>query len=444
MRRARSVLARLPGWVRDTAGLRQIAHQAAKLCKINEMPASVFDSMKEFIGFGEQDASHLRALAEPLAPHFPAIAERFYREIQRSADAREVLRGGPNQVEALRRSVLHWLRGLFSGRYDADYARERVQIGRTHVQIGMPLHLLMVGLEVVRAELGRAIAALPGPGRAAQLASLHKLLGLETGLIVTSYQESFIGRVRQVERDAMQARLREAEQLAQIGQLAASLAHEIKNPLAGISGAIQVIRANLRETNPHWPVLGEVLRQINRLDRTVKDLLVYARPKPPRYQRCDLRRGVTRVLALLSKEPEFERIRFESDLPRDLPLLPADENQLEQVIMNLLLNAAQASAPGDRVRLTAQSNGETLRLAVEDHGCGMTDEVARRALEPFFTTKARGTGLGLPICRKIVEAHGGTLDIRTASGAGTEVTLELPLRPPTAAAAADYEIPTPT
>jgi signal transduction histidine kinase len=299
-----------------------------------------------------------------------------------------------------------------------------------HVQVGLPQHFMVAAMEVVWQALERAVREQPARVRAARAGSLHKLLMLELAVMLGSYQDSYAGQVRQVERDAMQARLREAEKLAEVGQLAASLAHEIKNPLAGISGAIQVIRAGLRQSDPHWPVLGEVLRQITRLDRTVKDLLVYARPKPPRYQRCELRRAIERVLTLLRKEPEFERVRFEYRVGRELPEIAADENQLEQVVMNLLLNAAQASAPDGLVRLVASAQDARVELVVSDRGCGMNPEVLRRALEPFYTTKARGTGLGLPICQKIVEAHGGRLAIRSAPGEGTEVTVELLVRPP--------------
>lgn len=392
------------------------------------MPLTVFEEMKQYVGFTDEDAAHLRSLAAVVEPALPAVVDRFYRAVHASPGARAVLTGGSTQAESLRRSLLAWLRGLFSGRYEADYVRQRAQIGRTHVRVGLPQHFMIVAMEVVWQELRRVVSA--EPEGAAKLGALHKLLTLELGLMLNSYQESYATQVRQVERDAMQARLREAEQLAQIGQLAASLAHEIKNPLAGISGAIQIIRANLKESDPHWPVLGEVLRQINRLDRSVKDLLVYARPKPPRYQRCDLPRAVERVLTLLRKEPEFERIRFEYSLPRDLPALAADEHQLEQLLMNLLLNAAQASNAGGVVRLAAAARDSGVQITIEDRGCGMTVEVTRRALEPFFTTKARGTGLGLPICRKIVEAHGGRLAIRSTPGEGTEVTVELPTRPP--------------
>ena len=400
------------------------------------MPVAVFEEIKRYVGFDETDAANLAALAELVDPHLPRVVDRFYRQVDAHAGTRQVLTGGPAQADALRRTLLAWLRRLFCGRYDAEYCRERAQVGRTHVRINLPQHYMFAAMEVIWQELRSIIEALPVREVQAKLASLHKLLTIETGVMLESYRESYTAQVRQVERDAMTARLREAEQLAQIGQLAASLAHEVKNPLAGISGAIQVIRANLKQTDPHWPVLGEVLRQINRLDRSVKDLLVFARPKPPQVQRCDVPRTVERVLDLLRKEPEFERIRFEFSLPRNLPTVAADEHQLEQLLMNLLLNAAQASSPGGLVRLSAAARDASVQIVVQDRGYGMTAEVLRRAFEPFFTTKARGTGLGLPICRKIVEAHGGKIAVSSTPGQGTEVTVELLQQPPRADAGA--------
>ncbi len=394
------------------------------------MPVAVFEELKQYVGFDQADAVNLAALSEVIEPHLPRVVDRFYREVQAHTGTRQVLRGGAEQAESLRRTLLAWLQRLFCGTYDAEYCRERAQIGRTHVRIGLAQHFMFGAMEIIWQDLRGIIETLPVPDPTGKLASLHKLLTIETGVMLESYRESYTAQVRQVERDAMWARLHEAEQLAQIGQLAASLAHEVKNPLAGISGAIQVIRANLRQNDPHWPVLGEVLRQINRLDRSVKDLLVFARPKPPQYQRCDLPRTIERVLDLLRKEPEFERIRFEYSLPRDLPSVAADEHQLEQLLMNLLLNAAQASAPGGVVRLAATPRDASVRLVVRDRGSGMTADVLRRAFEPFYTTKARGTGLGLPICRKIVEAHGGKISIASAPGEGTEVTVELLEHPP--------------
>lgn len=400
------------------------------------MPEGVFEDMKAYIAFSDEDAKNLASLAEPIGPLLPRVVDRFYRVLQAHPGTRQVLTGGTTQVEALRRSLLTWLRGLFVGIYDADYCRERAQIGRTHVRIGLPQHYMFTAMEVLWESLQAAVDTLPIAHAQAKLASLHKLLTIEIGIMLETYREGQTAQIRQVEHDAVESRLREAEQLAQIGQLAASLAHEIKNPLAGISGAIQVIRANMKPTDPHWPVLGEVLRQINRLDRSVKDLLVYARPKPPQYQRCDLPRAIGRVLDLLRKEPEFERVRFEYSVPRNLPTIAADEHQIEQVLMNLLLNAAQASSATGLVKLVVAPGRESVQIVVEDRGQGMTVDVARRAFEPFFTTKARGTGLGLPICRKIVEAHGGRISLRSTPGEGTAVTVELLERPPAVEAGA--------
>jgi len=271
----------------------------------------------------------------------------------------------------------------------------------------------------------------------AKLVSLHKLLTLDIVQMIESYQRTYSEEVRQVEREIMQERLTEAEHLAQIGQLAASLAHEIKNPLAGISGAIQVIRDAMDRKDAHRPILDEVLRQVARLDGTVKDLLVYARPKPPRFRKCQLDTLLARALPILREQPEMQRVRFEHVNSQPLPAIDADENQLEQLLTNLLLNAAHSSPDNGLVRLTTMAFPDGVRLTVEDRGHGMDEEVRRRALEPFFTRKARGTGLGLPICRKIVETHGGEISIQSEVGRGTVVQVDLPCQAPTPRGPAD-------
>jgi signal transduction histidine kinase len=290
---------------------------------------------------------------------------------------------------------------------------------------------MCAAMEVIRQELKQAVIAANVPQTDEKLDSLQKLLALESAIIVESYYGVFAEQVRETERSAVQEQLTQAEHLAQIGQLAASLAHEIKNPLAGISGAIQVIRDAMEPEAPHRPVLAEVLRQINRLDQTVKDLLVYARPLPPRFEPCDLKRVVERLMTVLQREPAMQRVRFEHrDDGQSLPAIEADENQIEQLLTNLVLNAAHASEDGGLVTLTTEPTGVGVQLEVKDRGLGMDEETCRRALEPFFTTKSRGTGLGLPICQRIVESHGGTLAIRSIVGKQTTVTVQLPHHQP--------------
>jgi len=360
-------------------------------------------------------------------PHLPRIVDRFYGQIATDPQTRRIVQKGEVHTRALRRTLTVWLQSLLAGRYDEEYLRRRVRIGRVHVRVGLPQHYMVAAVEVIRQELHALVFASGLPGAAEALASLHKLLAIETSIMLESYQGTFVERVRQDERSAIRERLTQAEHLAQIGRLAASLAHEIKNPLAGISGAIQVIRDSMPADAPHRPILGEVLRQINRLDQTVKDLLVYARPVPPRFESCDLNQVVARLKTVLRREPAMQHVRLECcDDKQPLPPIEADENQVEQLLMNLILNAAHASPEGGVVSLHARRTSEGIRLEVEDHGEGMDEPTLQRALEPFFTTKARGTGLGLPICRRIVETHGGKLTIQSTPGNGTTVIIQLP------------------
>jgi signal transduction histidine kinase len=390
------------------------------------MSGSAFDEMKEYIGFSAADAAHVAALAPYVAPHLKAIADRFYLQIARHRGARAVLEADPQRLARLHESFADWLATLFCGRYDAEYYEQRAEIGHAHVRIGLPQHYMFGGMEIVWQELERVVRQSHVPDASLRLQSLHKLLTLETTVMLESYQLSYSEEVRRGERHAVQERLTRAEHLAHIGQMAASLAHEIKNPLAGISGAIQVIRDGLPADDDRRPILGDVLRQITRLDGTVRDLLVYARPKPPRLRSCDLNEVVERVLTFMSGEPELRRVRVEFTADASLPLVEADETQIEQVLINLVLNAAQASPDGGQVHVYTELNETHMRLAVEDRGHGMHPDVQARAFEPFFTTKARGTGLGLPICRRIVELHSGTIEVASQLGRGTRVTVELP------------------
>jgi signal transduction histidine kinase len=396
------------------------------------MSSFSLEELKHYIGFDEQDAANLHALAPYVRPLLPAAIDRFYDEIDKHIGTRVLMTGGPPQATRLRATLSLWLEQLFCGTYDSDYWQSRESIGEAHVRIGLPQQYMLAAMQVIWAELERGVHALGLPNVSAKLSSLHKLLTLELAVMLDSYKEHYSEQIRGVEREAVQERLTEAEHLAQIGHLAASLAHEIKNPLAGISGAIQVIRDSMKPTEPHRPILDEILRQIGRLDNTVKDLLIFARPKPPRFRKCNIQDVIAEALPVWRQQPEIQRVHFEYVNSRALPPIAADENQVEQLLTNLLLNAAQASKPGGLVRLTSTPQPDGIRLSIEDRGHGMDQEVRRRAVEPFFTTKARGTGLGLSICKKIVETHGGALTIKSVVGEGTEVIVDLPRRQPSA------------
>jgi signal transduction histidine kinase len=353
--------------------------------------------------------------------------DRFYERLFHDPGARAIFTGGQAQIDHQRLRLVHWLNELFGGTYDQSYCEKRLAIGHTHVRVGMPQHYMFVAMEIISQELEKVIRRLDVPGIEDKLASLHKVLSLEMAVMLESYKDSYSTKVRQEERSVAEERVTRSEHLAEVGQLAASLAHEIKNPLAGISGAIQVIRDAMRADDPHRPIIREILGQINRLDAAVKDLLIFSKPKPPAIQPSDLNTVVARVVKLLRGTAAFRRVQLRFDSVPALPLVPVDENQIEQLVINLLVNAAHAcEANGGRVDVVLSSDPRGVRMAVADTGEGMDERTAQRAFEPFFTTKARGTGLGLSICKKIVDAHGAMITLTSTRNVGTQVTVDFP------------------
>ncbi len=385
-----------------------------------------FNKMKKSIGFLDEDARSVRSLAKFAQPFIPPIVEHFYDFLQQDDDAHAIFTGGEDQIDRLRVALANWLEELFVGIYDKVYYENRLRIGHTHVRVGLPQHYMIVGMQLVWKELESKLQETTSPDIQEKLRSLHKLLMLDLTIMLDSYKDSYSEQIRETERSAVEEKLTRAEHLAEIGQLAASLAHEIKNPLAGISGAIQIMRETLAIDDPHRPILLEVLGQISRLDAVVKDLLFYARPTPPRKERASIDDIVIRVLRLLREEPAMQRLHIEQNNNQGQAIAYVDSLQIEQLLLNLLLNAAHASADEDVIELTLGQTVDHVQLMVKDHGAGMSPETIKHAFEAFFTTKAKGTGLGLSICRRIVEAHGGRIKLESEINVGTTVKIDLP------------------
>ncbi len=239
-----------------------------------------------------------------------------------------------------------------------------------------------------------------------------------------------------------QRRLERAERLASLGELAASLAHEIKNPLAGIAGAIQVMAEEMPDSNPRKEIMREVLSQVRRLDKTVRDLLAFARPGQPDVAPCDIHKVLDRILLLLAEDPEAKHVRVVRDYQPEVPRLEADGKQLGQVFLNLILNAIQAMPGGGQARLQTRlrdgsggngdgraTTGSVVEVAVTDSGPGIPAHVLPDLFKPFFTTKHRGTGLGLSVSRRIVEDHGGWIEVESPEGQGATFRVCLPVDP---------------
>jgi len=239
---------------------------------------------------------------------------------------------------------------------------------------------------------------------------------------------------------------RRNETLARLGGLVAGLAHEIKNPLGGIRGAAQLLAKRLTDRPEVGEYTGVMIREIDRLNRLVEELLTLGAPPAPNLQPVNVNRLLMEVLALLQTELDAKHIRVLPQFDTSLPDTRGDETQLTHVLLNLVKNAYEAMPERGTLTLTTRidtdyhirrpagvgrpaGSGQFLRIEVADTGPGFTADVAERVFEPFVTTKARGTGLGLAICERIVAAHGGDIRATNRPTGGAAVIVNLPFVP---------------
>jgi len=227
------------------------------------------------------------------------------------------------------------------------------------------------------------------------------------------------------ERKRSEALLREQAALARLGEMAAVVAHEVKNPLAGIRGSLQVIGGRMTGDSRDRAVLRDIVDRLDSLNNIVDDLLVFARPREPKLARVVLHDLLRSTVALLKKDPAHSATHL--DVADTREVVRADAEQLQLVLVNLLLNAVQATHNQGRVSVDVATDGGVCRIAISDDGPGIPEEVRERIFEPFFTTKHRGTGLGLPTAKRVVERHGGSIEIQCPPTGGTVVTVSLPL-----------------
>lgn len=223
--------------------------------------------------------------------------------------------------------------------------------------------------------------------------------------------------------------LERADRLASIGEMAAGIAHEIKNPLAGISAAVTIIKDDMSLDDPRASILGEVVDQVKRLDKTVNDLLFFGKPSPPELTSVDINAILTTTLKFATQHRGGANVERRISLDPALPPVYADDKQMQQVFLNIVLNAYQAMPAGGVLSIISSvvinEGVEYVRVDISDTGSGIHPQILEKIFTPFYTTKAQGTGLGLPICNKLVKLHKG--DIRVASDdSGTIFTVELP------------------
>ncbi len=213
------------------------------------------------------------------------------------------------------------------------------------------------------------------------------------------------------------------DRLAKAGQLASSIAHEIRNPLAGISANVQVLADIIPDKESYQKFFTIILDEINRVEKIIKDLLDYARPSKPLLSPVSLKNIFEHLHSLLSPQLTRQKIKLDIPITNENISLLGDFSQIIQVLLNCIMNSAHAMPEGGTIQLTYNEQPETITVSVNDQGIGIKKDLLAKIFEPFFTTRAKGLGLGLSVTKKIMEDHKGLIEIHSSEGKGTEVVL---------------------
>jgi two-component system, NtrC family, sensor kinase len=373
-----------------------------------------YQQLQAYVGWTEDDARRVQAVGALLGPSFKALIDDFYDEIERHPNARKVITGGPAQIERLKGTLLAWVRELFSGQYDQAYVARRWQVGRRHVDIGLDQVYTNVALSRLRRGLLQALQERwPGPPQELQatVRSLNTLLDLDLAKIEDAYQAEYLARQQRSER------------LAAIGQVAGGVAHELRNPLNVIKTSVYFL---LNARNASAEKKAEHLQRIERhvllADSVITALSNFTRLPVPNLRAFCVQECLQEVL---ETNPLPETCQVTLAVPPSLPQVLADRDQLRIVFSNLVRNAREAMPQCGRLTISACQSGDAVEVAVADTGVGIAADHLGQIMEPLYSTKARGLGLGLAIARAILDKNGGTLHVQSEAGRGSTFTVRL-------------------
>jgi two-component system, NtrC family, sensor kinase len=224
-----------------------------------------------------------------------------------------------------------------------------------------------------------------------------------------------------------QTQMSRAEHFATLGELAAGLAHEIRNPLAGIAGVIEIVGRDLPPDSPARAVIKDAKEEAVQINRILTDLLETARPKPPQFQVTSIASTIEHAVMFARQQAITKKIFIDLEKGGEIPPVDHDPHQINQVLLNLLLNAIQAMEKPGAIHVSLRRDEGAVIITVADEGKGIPPEILPNIFRPFFTTKGHGTGLGLSLARRIVESHAGTISARSEVGKGTQFTIQLPV-----------------
>lgn len=229
-----------------------------------------------------------------------------------------------------------------------------------------------------------------------------------------------VTKLRQAEE-----RLRRTEKLSVVGELSASVAHEIRNPLTSLKGFVQLMQLEDEKHQFYYQIMQEELDRINHI---VGELLLLAKPQDICFTKADVQKILFNVISLLKTEASMHNVQIEFLLKSNVYMIECEPNQLKQLFINIIKNAIEASKEGGKVTVTLLEEDHQLTILVKDNGCGMSEDRLNRIGEPFYSSKEKGTGLGLTVSFKIVQSHNGSIHFNSKKGKGTEAVIKLPVK----------------
>ncbi len=387
----------------------------------------LYHELQTYVGWQSEDERRIVALAPHVAPHFERLIDDFYDEIQRHQATIQVIVGGQQQIDRLKKTLLEWLRRLFEGNYDQAYVESRWRVGWRHVEINLEQIYASMALARLRKGIIESIPDdLPfeSSERRAMIASLNKLLDIEGAIINAAYETHFVERLRQQNEE----QLKQSERLATIGKMITGLAHESRNLLQRSHACLETLKLDLGDLPDAMKQADRIQAALDRLQMLYEEVRNYAAPLSLDVASLDLHKLILGTWHNLEPQWAAKDIRLECHCDGTTsPVMQVDRYRMEQVFTNLFQNAIEVSPEHGRIacRIESDASGQTV-VIIEDAGPGIPSDVLPRVFEPFFTTKPKGTGLGLAITRRIVETHAGTIQAENQNGGGARFVISLP------------------
>jgi len=365
-----------------------------------------FENIKLYVGFTDASSAALRELHPIALPFLQPTVDDFYAAIEAHPGARQAITGGQAQIARLKQTLVRWMDKMLLGPHDEEYYQLRARIGRMHVRIALPQQYMFTAMDRIRVRLLDVVRTqiADDPAKAERIATaLNQIMDLELAIMLETYKED------------LEAKHRNNERLATIGQFAASIGHELRNPLGVVESSLYLLRQHLKAEAEAPSVkkhLDRIGSEVVRANKTIHDLLDLARNRPPQ-------RRTTRLHELVDSAAEAAllpaAVTLHASVPADLTS-NIDPDQVRQVLANLFTNASQALKGRGQIWVEAEPMADGgARVRVRDDGPGIPAEDLGRVFEALYTTKAKGSGLGLALCRRILEAHGGTVEIEPRS-----------------------------